>query len=344
MNSTRLKRTISVLSIAGMLATCVPCHAGGEKPKPYSTPAEKAAFDQRARRLGQLWLARRKRNVTLELVRMLQAERTAVLRERLVIALGRLEDPQALESLEQMRSGKEQNSFKLRVSPFRLQLAIGRIRARNLRGKAKVNAVAKAVGMTWPKLKTTSASLRADLQTPEAAYAIKKDERFILEEFYDLFYRMGKNGEDIRALGAFDLQIWGTDTNKMPEALYSYSQTLLNVASLSDAQEVKFWLSRATPPKKSPFDPSHLLDLGPTVPTELKLYLREVAAKAKTNPKIMARTRAYQSAFEAASFTGDTSYLPLLRPFLNTNEKWTRIYAARAINSLNSGGGVIAFP
>lgn len=301
-------------------------------PLPYNNPTQQREYLQRSRRVSVLWRSRKQRKVVQPLIAMLQAERTPHLREEIVAILGRLEDPQATPSLNALLVKiRQSNPRGLRPAPthrdaipaFRVQLALGRIRARNLRGKQKLNTIAQSVGSTWPGIKQMAARLRNQLSSPKTRYeAVRSDEYYILQEFYDVLYRMGKRNENIRQLGAYSLEVW-------PQR-----EPLLVTAMMSNNEEIDFWLRRALPPSKFAFRPAHLLDLGPTVPGELMKYLRICLAKANAKPEIMRNTSAYSSMFKAAVATGDKRFLPILREFTKVNDQWTRIDAAQAIERL----------
>ena len=230
---------------------------------PYHTPQEKKAYENRARQFGRLWLARRKKNVTPQLLQMLDKEPTPGLRQAIVIALGRIEDPQATKPLQNLlvKANAQQpghiaspSAISLRddIPPYQIKLALGRIRARDLKGTAKLNAVAKTVGTTWPALKQTAAQLKAKMRVPTGIYEVKDSkQRFILEEFYDVLYRMGKHGEDIQRMGAMDLAIWSTDLQDQAASQFAQEQGKIFTASLSNQAEIDYWFQKTLPPSKA---------------------------------------------------------------------------------------------
>ena len=315
---------------------------------PFNTPQERSAFIQRAQRFATLWLQRHERRVTPELLQMLEQEPTPQLRERIVIALGRIEDPSAIAPLKQLLAiaskqeagqPKEQNSSSWRnsVSAFRVKLAIGRIEARNLKGVNKLNKIASSMGTNWAGIQSIAAGLRSKLAKPGGKSLIRdSDQLYIVTEFFDVLYRMGKSGEDIRSMGAFKLLVW-------PE-----QDPLLSTALMSDAAELNFWLKRALPPSSKGFYPEHLLDLGPQVPNFLLEYLRIALATAKKNPKVLEGSSiiGMKALFNAAAATNDSRFIPILTEFTQVNDGWTRNFAQYALKNLRSGQGAawVLFP
>jgi hypothetical protein len=325
------------------------------RPLPFSTVQEQQAFTTRAKRFAKLWLSRRQQNVVPQLLAMLSAESSPQLREHIVVALGRIEDRKVLPTLDKVyakaktqRAGQVTSSNQVQwrdnISLARIQLARGRIQARQMNGLAKLNRIAREVGTDWLGIQRIASRLRTQMRDSRTLYqALKSDELIIIEEFHDVLYRMGKRGEDIRKLGAFNLQLW-SNGNKVPDVLHSSSQTLLSTSSMSDQQEVAFWLNRAMPPNKGGFDPGHFLDLGPTAKLQLFAYMRNLLRKAQTQPETFTYTRSYRAALQAAAETGDQRYLPLLQQLSKTKDRWVQRYARQSLRQLGNRDSVVAFP
>ena len=301
--------------------------------------AQAKQLDTRAQRFAELWVARRTREVAPQLVKMLKEEPTVELRRALVTGLGRLEDPQAEKPLQLLLKQrlKDTTSRRDQIEPFRIQLAIGRIRARNLKGKARLDIIARAVGKNWASLQQDAKRLRLRLQDRLGIYeAQKSDDRFIIEEFYDVLYRMGKRGENIRGLGAYNLILW-------PQ-----QKPLLSASALSDKEESRFWIQRALPPSSLGLYPSHLLDLGPQVKDELLQAMKTALATVKRDPTTAKDKNivGLRSLFIAAVATGDKRFIPLLRAFDAVPDNDVRFYASHAIQRLEEGQPLasIAFP
>ena len=241
-------------------------------------------------------------------------------------------------------SGVGRDGYPLRapwrdhVAVHRIKLALGRIAARGLKGERRLNVIAASVGTTWPKLKLSARQWRSQLkQDRMATYKLQEaPQNFIFTEFHEVLYRMGKRGENIRALGAFDLVLW-------PQ-----QEPVLSAASMSNQAEIRFWLSQAAPPSAVGFYPQHLLDLGPQVPTYLLQALRAALPKAKKNPSALAGRNivGLKAMFDAAAGTGDRRFVPLLREFQKVNDQWTRNFAQDALARLQAGTGLagVAFP
>lgn len=338
--------------LVGFLGANTACLAGGEVANPYNSPQQKQAFDARARKFGTLWLNRNQRRISPELLQMLNAEPTVQLRERIVIALGRLEDPASAPSLRKLLTVAEAEARnpvsapqRDKIAPFRIRLALGRIGAKNLRGLAKLNQISRSLGTNWTGIQKMAAQTKTKLHNKRTRrQAQNSQDRFIVEEFYDVIYKMGKQGQPIQSFGADNLKIWDEDPSQMPDALYSHSQALMQAARLSETEEVKFWLNRAAPPNRTLFDPAHLLDLGPTVKPELMRALKLTLAIAKANPKALPMTVPQRAMFSAAAATGDRQFLPILKQFKTVDDQGTKVFATYSVQQLTQGAEAIPFP
>lgn len=322
---------LSFIGGAVFLLCITPAIRADKEPRFFRTPAQQKQENRNANRFGQLWLARRTRKIAPELLQMLAVESNTGLRVAIIKALGRLEDPQAIKPLRALGQ----------------RLAVGRIEARRLHGRRKLDAIARSIGTTWPALQIEAKRLRLRLQNRMGSYQAQEDpQRFVLEEFYDILYVMGKRGENIEKLGAFDLMIWSNDSSNTAAGLRSPEQAKLFAASLSNPAEIEFWLRRSLPPSALHFSPAHLLDLGPQVPQALKKYLKIYLRQAKSNPQKFARTSSYTDLFETVAATGDSHFVPLLKEFLSVNDRWVKISAADTISSLQKHRGLelIKFP
>lgn len=309
---------------------------------PYHTPQEKKAYEKRSREFGRLWLARRKSNITPQLLQMLNKEPTPGLRQAIVIALGRIENPQAVKPLHDLlvkanaqQPGRIKSpamiSLRDDIPPFRIKLALGRIRARDLKGTAKLNAIAKTVGTDWTGILRKAQRLRTQFKSKRTLYqAQKSDDRQIVEEFYNVLYRMGKAGENIEKIGADKLILWPQHA------------PIVKWSSLSEQDEAEAWLRRATPPNQTGFAAGHLLDLGPTVPDAILRHLKNILRLAKAKPQIMKQTSAYTSIFDAAIATDDRRFIPILQQFQQVDDRWTKTYARRAVKQLQAHEGLAA--
>jgi len=316
-------------------------------PIPANNPVEQQESLRRHRQFGKIWLNRRTISATQPLLELLTSEQQQHLRERLIIALGRLEDPQAVQPLQdllkhvrhaQRRGRPLEEPFEPRddIPVYRINLALGRIGARDLTGEAKLNAIARSVGTTWPKLRALGNQLRKAIETQHTAkYRIQdSDESGIIEEFYYVLYEMGKKGEDIQLLGGYDLLIWPND------------KAILDAASLSNDAEIKFWLDRATPPSVGGFYPEHLIDLGPRVPDALLEQLKKALAKVKADPAVVKNFggAGLGPMMKAAAATEDPRFIPILREFEKIKDRGTRIHTAKALRAMEGKLPVLTFP
>ena len=158
-------------------------------------PKLRAAWPAQNRQLAQLWLAREQRDVTPELLQLLQSSQHPDIRRRTVRALGRLEKPASLTPLQEWQ--KALTPAEQEATSPTLPLALGRIQNHALTGQQKLDAVAKSVGLSWSEVVRLSQKVNAP-----KAYAQGTPADQIVDEIISVLYTMGKKGEQVQKLSS----------------------------------------------------------------------------------------------------------------------------------------------
>jgi hypothetical protein len=165
---------------------------------PLPSPQERVAYARRSDQFNRIWSARSQRDVAAELIPYLQ-DPDEYLRIRAARALGLLESPAAEAPLAARIKEMQPDTPWEAVELVKLQLALGRIRARNLRGEARVTRVIQSVGLSLPDLGRVTERIngpqRSASSTGTPGYAVVQD-------VVELLYAMAKRGEDIRPVTA----------------------------------------------------------------------------------------------------------------------------------------------
>jgi len=290
--------------------------AGNHKePRPYINEMDRKAWLARNQHFVKLWLVRHERDVTDEIIPFLK-EPDPNLRERAVRALGRLESAEAeaplqaiLQRQQEARQKRENLKREERIPELPLKLALGRIRARDLKGKAKLDEVAKNVDLaSYDQVLQLAQRFGVQIRDKDAntrQEAILSSAMQILLEYIDLLHMMGRQGENIQALGSDRL------------AVVPGFQMRLKGATMPVEQEIKMILDHATSPQGGIFPESYLLGLGPRAIEMLIQRLQDI----QRNPEKynlgapQAIGRGYDHLFLGAAMTGDPRVIPLLKQF-----------------------------
>ena len=359
-----MKNSFFLILVVALLCTIVdsehPCVAS-RFPAPFQTQEQRTQWGKRNQKFGRIWLTRHQnpKKAALAILPFVRekVDQNADLRIRAIIALGRIESPIAQKPLQKLLeetvATQKQRADGIawidNIPQWRIQFALARIQSRDLRGKARLEFVAKALGTTWPKIRTLGVQWRAKVQGPQSRDGIydflRKSPKVMLEEFAQLLHDMGKQGQNIKALGANDLLVW-SDSPNLPSALYSSQQALILTAHMTREQEIRFWLLRSTPPHVGTMSPQAFLDLGPPAVQALKVALAQLLPKAIADPKIVADVNGIgcQTLFKAAAASCDQSFIPLLEKFQDVKDRWVYAEATQAIADLKSGEGAWMLP
>jgi len=279
----------------------------------------------------RLWFRHGQRAIAAELLPYLEG-RDRELREKAIVALGRLESPLAeaplaefLKKLEQeeLEDQRElhnaQNhvatnyvvdfSKRIGVKPLKLRLALGRIRARDLKGQAKVEAVAQSVGVSWDDVLVLSKRLNPTHPSIRGSMIGTRGDQ-IMEEIVDTLYKMGKEGEDIQPLS-------GRLT------LNPSQQLKLRGAAVSLDQEVHLILDYLVTLPAATGDAytltDYLVGLGPRA---TELVLQRLQDMKRQPEKYFKNRSGYIIVFLAAGQMDDARALPLLKYFSARSPHW----------------------
>ena len=336
---TYLKHLLMV-ALSIVAAEIHPVEAQGTMP-PYQTMAEKAAWGSRNRKFAQLYLSRFQKNVTKELLDFAlgNIDRNADLRTRAIIALGRIEDPQAEEPLQKLllQLEEEQNAPPQDQVPiYRIKLALGRIRSQNLIGQARLESIAKSIDLSWAQVQGFGDQLKdatTDYKTRDLVRGSYQLE--VVKEFIDVVRSMQRDGDKVDDLGVAHL-------------IYSpLVEPSVSASRLSRIQEAEFWLTRSSAPTDYVFDPALLAGLGNEIKPILLKHLYAELEKLKNKPQLFQSEVgkiALDRAFRAASATGDLQFASVIAQFAQSGDTVISRYANRALESLASGEGTVILP
>jgi hypothetical protein len=276
---------------------------------PYSNEAERQSWIERNRHFAQSWLARHERNVTSEIIPFLD-DPDEKLRERAAKALGRLEDPggeaplqKKLEQVEKISTAGGYREIH-GVPAYVLRLALGRIRAHNLKGREKLDKIAADVGLTYDKVLELTQQLETSLKSKRPLERQKAERSLANEislEFVDILYTMGKQGENIEAL----------ESERM--AVGPAIEMKLKGATLPLDQEIEVILDYATQPHGGAFDESYLVELGPRATEKIIERLKEIHRDPRKYNCYAPGAVGHAHFFRAAAMTNDRRMIPYLK-------------------------------
>lgn len=229
---------------------------GDMMPEGMTSKADNSAAVAKVRRshlreLRTLWARRGASDITIRVLPFLNSPSGAV-RQRAVFMLGRLENVRALKPLEAMRSQAPAQSLQSTPegSPTlfpELPLAVGRIKARRLSGRGKLDTVLSEVGLDWGGLASLSRAINGD------KYGWRYLGYRVIEDSIDLLAKEKKRGQDVDALiSALTLR---------PE-----QKAVLHAVSPSSTIEAERLLDysarNGATGGQTPFVIEHILDLG----------------------------------------------------------------------------------
>ncbi|HEY0076557.1 MAG TPA: hypothetical protein VGB77_20880, partial [Abditibacteriaceae bacterium] len=135
-----------------------------------------------------LWQQRRQRDISRELLPLLQKPDEEV-RLFALCALAKLESPAAKEAQLSFNLKSERENCLSRLS-------LARIRTQNLEGRARLEAISKSVGISWPELIEKSKIVNGK----RGGYFQNTKEALVIEEIVDTLYAMARHGKKIEGL------------------------------------------------------------------------------------------------------------------------------------------------
>lgn len=293
------------------------------RPGAPRTTRQQVAYVKRHQSLSIAWATRHEKDV-LPCVLPLLNESDAWLRLRAVRILGRLESNRALSALKNMerqvsaaRSGTEYDQRQAVPLPI-LRLAIGRIETKSLRGQARLDELAKCLGLKWADVKVLSEGINKKIGSSGGTRGM------VWREILDVIYQMGKGGQDIKA---FRNQL----VLVPPEKVY------LDCAT-PGTEEPTVILSYFTSVKAVKYDSDYMLmdhycSLGAKSRTALLAKLNEVVRR----PQKYRSGRSYYCFFSMAARLGDRQTLPALQSLAGDHDSTLRYYANSAIQNIKLG-------
>ena len=280
----------------------------------YHNEAERQEWLERNWRFAHLWMARREKDVVPEITPFLE-DSDEDLREHAARALGRLEDARAeaplqhkLEQVQKVKSSADYSAAdyedKRMIPEQTLRLALGRIKARDLEGKAKLNKVAESVDLTYNGVVYLAQKINAQYKSENPSERRQAGEgrgTAIVLEIVDVLYTMGKKGENI------------ADFEPMRLAFGPAIAMKLKAATLPLDQEIQLILDYTAQPTGGAFDPAYLVDLGPRA-TEMIIQRLEDMHRNPQRYNLSSRAAVGPTyLFKAAGMTADPRVVPLLQ-------------------------------
>lgn len=272
-----------------------------------------------------LWQQRDQRDISNELLPFLNKPDYEV-RLFAVRALSKLEHPAAQTPIENLRIKQQQEirnwnsapaTRRPAVSPqipqLTLKLALARIRSRNLKGQAKVEAISREIGIPWPKLVEGSRMINGKHRFYTAGVGSQ-----VIWEIVDVLYTMKRRSEDIDGV-ATDLVLNPTQ------------EIRLKGAALPEKEEAELLLDyvmplRALTPETMPI-PEYLYVLGQPAVEPVLARLQDM----KDHPQSYNNTQGYSHLFRAAARLADARALPLLQHFEKSKTGWVGYYANQSL-------------
>lgn len=285
---------------------------------PFRNRAERDAWRQQYRRFCNLWLERHQRDITADLLPCLEEPGPVVLRERAARALGRLESPAAEAPLAALlqRVQRSDRTEEEAVPIHTVELALARIRSRAQPVAARVEALARSVGLS-----TSDLSLLSQRVNDSRSDAAGTPGYETIEEVVDLLYSLGKRGADIHPL-----------TERL--VLSPAQQVKLKAASLPLEQEVTLLLNHLSNVSVLKGDDyvlmHHLVGLGPIASQLLIQRLDEMWHQPSRYPQ----PRGHKVLFRAVALTADEEAVPVLRQFGRHPNQYISAQARIAIQDI----------
>lgn len=302
----------------------------------WNDEAGRTAFYTRKRRFANLWLARDARDIVPEVEGYLK-DPSLSLRVSAIRALGKLENPAALEALEKVRLQIErqpQSGVRLQT----VQMAIARIEGRQLQGKKKLNAFCRSLNLSWGEVCSLSVKVNAPKNVTERWNVPGSPAVEIVHETVALLYAMGDKGENTQSYmdqltlspaEVMYLKCAGLPANEEAAKLVSYCVF---------SKDADIWEVREEILK------NHVVSLGKTGSDQILELLKKVQADPNRYFPHPDQTRGYTYLFRAAAYTGRREAIPLLRRLQNHSFKWVAYYAEQAADRLEDRTAVPTFP
>ena len=327
------------------------------------TSLERNERTKRQRHFEQLWQTRRQRDVNGGLVALLQdpvLKEATYARVDIVRALGRLESPAVQDALMSVlresqgllrrpnpskpdgdnlgRLDKDENDSDENDSDdlmyMQSQLALGRMRARDMQGSQKINTFLGEAGLSFGDVVRLSQKINPDPKKPKHIYTEGTPGNAALNETVDVLYEMRKQGEDV--------SFWQDQLT-----LRKAQQLMLQGAALPEAQEIDLLLDYLGQVKVyTDADLSqHLIDINPSAASAAAIERLE---DLRDHPGKY-RNAACYAFFRIPEAVKDRRALPVLKQIeqlfleeartnVGTRGYWLDLEASRSIESIEKAG------
>lgn len=282
--------------------TSVQQHDSGPRlPQDASTAA-------RWRRFERLWQTHKERDIVPQLVTFL-SDPFPPLQLRAVRALGELESPTALKPLQNFRKQVEEekrNGKESAVPTIALNLALGRVASRSLKGKAKLERIVQEADLNWPRTVRLFRSVNS--ATPIERQQMEGNE--VVETLVDVLHAMIERGENVRSVRK-ELQ------------LRPSQDVLLDAAPLPPKQEAAAIVNSFTKYQvmlDSEVLTERILDLRPASSQIIIARLKDVQARPEKYKRVSVPS--FGVLFRVAARLGDPRIVPLLKKFETNPKPW----------------------
>lgn len=306
---------------------------------------DQQGFLKRSRVFLQLWRERNKRNITPQLLEFLNDPAIGI-REHAARALGVLERPEGEKPLVAEMDKWKQYEEKLRhpsqmpgpqaepnfISKFTIKLSLGRIRSHKLKGRAKLDCIAKEFGFDYEGIAQMSQKLDQQLRNPDTIQrqtAARSEAYPLMTEFLNTFYVMRVQGQDLKALGAERL------------ASGPLGEVVLRASDASPEERIRLFVDYATTAKGGENVARYLANLGPSATDAIlgrlqELQLHPEAYDAKN--LIPTKPPVGYALFLSAVVADDARAKTVLEQLRSHPNLWIRTFAERAETDADSGG------
>ncbi len=290
-----------------------------------SYPDDRVQRNAELKVLYSLWLQRRQRNIAPR-VRGFVLKHPSAVQFRAARMLGYLEDAAALPALEQLRhelsrsaTGNEQRRFFPQ-----LDIAIGKISARRLRGRSKLERISREIGLSWADVAALSGHIDTSGHIPGISdHALRASN--VIEEMLDVLAQMVREGDDP---APYAQQMSLNDTQRL----------YLRAAAMEDAKGIPLLLEQLT--QSENIGGSLLWLEGRVVQSEPRALSRALRSQLEKMNQFRNRypySSGYSMMCRICMATLDRSCLPVLLKLREHPDPTVRKYAISAIFNLKRG-------
>ncbi len=305
-----IQRVQSVRKVEALLQSESSC-PGVPKPPSYD-PIKQAERTEHARALYELWKARDQRDVTAEVAPFLQ-DGNQNLRESAMRILARLNTPAAETALINSFGVMEDDDISSDVFPISWRMTLKRAQTRNLKGWAKVNAVAGSAGLSFNEVVLLSEKINDKAKSRRSG----TQGYIVMCEIIDLLDSMARKGENIEPFA-----------NQL--TLNSAQKVKLQGVALPRDQELKLIIDHVLSQNKvgineEELGTNYLLSLGQPATEAILTSLQAVQQQQKNF-----KSAGLVTLMRAAALTEDSRSLSLLKSFENNPDPKIRYYAMQS--------------